>query len=149
MAVFPWLGVHWFDFVQVIGVVGGLLLTSNTIRKDERARQISNLIAINARHDVIWAKLYERPELTRILKQHVDLVKDPITVAERLFVKMLFLHLDTVRRTAAAGLFVQLERIRADLECFMKLPIPKAVWEKLKTFQDEDFVKFVENSISA
>jgi hypothetical protein len=72
MGAFQWLGGYWFDCVQIVGVVGGLLLTAYTIRKDERARQISNLIALNERHDDIWRTFYDRPQLSRVLKNDVD-----------------------------------------------------------------------------
>src|SRR6266536_5246214 len=68
MGVFQWLAAHWFDCVQIVGLVGGLLLTAYTIHKDARARQISNLIALNERHDDIWRTFYERAQLSRVLK---------------------------------------------------------------------------------
>ena len=148
MAVLQWLGDHWFDCVQVVGVAGGLLLTAYTIRKDERARQISNLIALNERHDDIWRTFYDRPQLSRVLKNDVELAKQPVSSEERLFVKMLFIHLDTVRRTAKAGMFIKMNGIRNDVRSFIQLPIPKAVWEKLKPFQDDDFVEFIEGCLN-
>jgi hypothetical protein len=149
MVVFQWLSAHWFDCLQIIGLVGGLLLTAYTIHKDARARQISNLIALNQRHDDIWRTFYERPQLSRVLEHGVDLSKQPISDEESLFVTMLFLHLDTVRRTAKAGMFIEIRGIRNDLRSFIKLPIPSAVWEKLKPFQDEDFVAFVDGCLDS
>jgi hypothetical protein len=34
--------------------------------------------------------------------------------------------------------------LRQDVRSFFSLPLPKAVWEKTKIFQNQDFVKFVE-----
>lgn len=34
--------------------------------------------------------------------------------------------------------------MRRDVAWFFSLPIPKAVWEKLKPLQDEEFVAYVE-----
>lgn len=148
MGAFQWLAEHWFDGVQNVGVVGGLLLTAYTIHKDERARQISNLIALNARHDDIWRTFYDRPHLSRVLRHDVDLNRQPVSDEERLFVKMLFIHLDTIRRATKAGLFIKIMGIKNDIRGFIKLPIPKAVWEKLKPYQDEDFVAFVDNCLN-
>ena len=148
MEVSQWLAVHWFDCVQTVGLVGGLLLTAYMIHKDARARQISNLIALNERHDDIWRTFYERPQLSRVLRRDVDLNQHPVSDEERLFVKMLFIHLDTVRRTAKAGMFIEITGIRNDLRSFIKLPIPGAVWEKLKPFQDEDFTAFVDGCLN-
>jgi hypothetical protein len=148
MEVSQWLAAHWFDCIQIVVLAGGLLLTAYTIHKDARARQISNLIALNERHDDIWRTFYERPQLARVLKHEVDLKEHPISDEEWLFVKMLFIHLDTVRRTANAGMFIQIRGIRNDLQTFINLPIPSAVWKKLKPFQDEDFVTFVDGCLN-
>jgi len=148
MGAIQWLGEHWFYCIQTAGVVGGLLLTAYTIHKDERARQISNLIALNERHDDIWRTFYDRPQLSRVLKNDAELNKQPVSREERLFVKMLFIHLDTVHRTAKAGMFIKIKGIQDDIRGFMKLPIPKAVWEKLKPFQERDFVSFIDDCLN-
>jgi hypothetical protein len=142
-----WILEHWFDLFQTVGIVGGLLFTAYAVRKDERARKITNLIALNERHDYIWSKLYERPELARILKKDVDLNRQPISDEEWLFAKMLIIHLDTVRRAAKAGMFVEIKGIKSDIRDFLRLPIPKMVWEKIRPFQDEEFVEFVETAL--
>jgi len=139
-----WMAEHWFDLFQTLGIICGLLFTAYTVRKDERARKITNLIALNERQDYIWSKFYERPDLARILKKDVNLNRQPVSDEERLFTKMLLIHLDTVRRAAKAGMFIEINGIRNDVRDFVNLPIPKAVWEKIKPFQDEDFVGFVE-----
>jgi hypothetical protein len=36
------------------------------------------------------------------------------------------------------------EGLRQDIRWFFSLPIPKAVWEKIKERQDTKFAKFVE-----
>jgi len=46
------------------------------------------------------------------------------------------------------GMFVKLQGLRADVKDFMSLPIPKRVWERLKPFQDDEFVAFVEECLS-
>ena len=147
MGAINWFEEHWFDFFQTVGIVAGLLFTAYAVRRDERARKIGNLIAINERHDYIWSKLFERPQLSRILKNEVDLNKQPISDEEWLFTKMLLIHLDTVRRAARAGMFVDIKEIKSDIRDFVKLPIPKTVWEKIKPFQDADFVKFAEEAL--
>jgi hypothetical protein len=142
-----WIPQHYFDLFQTVGIVGGLLLTAYAVRKDERARKITNLIALNERHDYIWSKFYDRPELARILKKDVDLNRQPISDEEWLFAKMLIIHLDTVRRAVKAGMFIEIKGIKSDVREFLRLPIPKMVWEKIRPFQDEDFVEFVETTL--
>src|SRR5438270_2325293 len=109
-----WLTTHWFDCIETIGVISGFAFTAYTIGKDERSRQITNLILINARYSDIWKTFYDHPELTRILKKKLDLGKIPVTDQERLFVKMLILHLDTVRRSMKAGMFVRIQGLEND-----------------------------------
>lgn len=147
METIRWLGEHWFDLFQTLGVVGGLFFTAHSVRKDTKARQISNLISLNDRHDYIWSKFYEQPELGRILTSGVDLRKQPISEEEMLFTKMLLIHLDTVRRSIKAGMLIEIRELKKDVKDFMALPIPNTVWNKIKPFQDAEFIKFVENAL--
>ena len=135
------------DLAQTVGIIGGLLFTAHAIRRDEKARAITNTIAINEQYSQIWHEFYERPELARILKRDVDLNQQPVSNDETLFVKTLLLHLDTVHRAMEAGLFIKIKGLQSDIRFFLSLPIPKAVWEKIKPFQDGEFVTFVENCL--
>ncbi len=47
-----------------------------------------------------------------------------------------------------AGLFTEIKGLKSDIRFFLALPIPKAVWKKIRPFQDEDFVAFVENCLN-
>ena len=143
-----WLAENWFDLAQTVGIIGGLLFTAHAIHRDEKARAITNTIAINEQYSQIWREFYERPELARILKTNVDLNQKPISNNEALFVKTLLLHLDVVRRTIKAGIFVKIQGLQKDIRDFLTLPIPKSVWGKIKPFQDQDFVTFVENCLT-
>jgi hypothetical protein len=42
------------------------------------------------------------------------------------------------------GLVIKQDDLRRDVSGFFSLPIPKAVWEKTKVMQNDDFVEFVE-----
>jgi hypothetical protein len=64
-----------------------------------------------------------------------------------LFVTTIVAHLSTVFRAMKHGEFVKLEGVKNDVREFFTLPIPKAVWEKLKPFQDANFAKFVETAL--
>jgi hypothetical protein len=148
MGASQWIGAHWFDLVQSIGIIASLLFSAYTTRKDERARRIGNLIAVNDEYRHIWREFYSQPGLSRVLKCDVDLSKAPVSDEEWLFVKMLILHLDTVRRAIKARMFVKIEGLREDVRDLFALPIPKAVWEKIKPFQDKDFVAFIEDCLA-
>ena len=143
-----WLAENWFDLAQTVGIIGGLLFTAHAIRRDERARAITNTIAVNEQYSQIWHEFYERPELARILEKNADLNQKPVSNDEALFVKTLLLHLDVVRRTMKAGIFVKIQGLQKDIRDFLTLPIPNAVWNKIKPFQDRDFVAFVESCLN-
>jgi len=72
--------------VQSIGIVGGLLFSAYTTRKDEGARKISNSIAINEQYRQIWNTTYEHPELLRVLAKDVNVAQMPVSHHEELFV---------------------------------------------------------------
>ena len=138
---------HWFDFLQTLGIVAGFILSAYAIRRDERARQITNTLAVSNRYGQIWQTFYDRPELSRVLQRDVDLKSKPVTDREWLFVKMLILHLDTVWRAMNAGLFVELEGLKSDVRDFFSLPIPAAVWHIAKPLQNHDFVAFIDSAL--
>ena len=147
MEALRWIGEKWFDLLQTFGIIGGLLFTAYAVRKDENARKIANLIALQQQYRDIWKELYNRPGLIRILQKDVDLKVRPITDEEWLFAKLLILHLNTVYRAMQAGMLVQLEGLQKDAADFFAAPIPRLIWEKMKFVQDADFVKFVEGCL--
>jgi len=147
MEALHWIGEHWLDFLQSVGIIAGLLFTVHTIRTDAKGRRITNLIAFTQQHRDIWKEMYDRPELARVLENEVDLLRTPVTNEERLFAKLLILHLDSVHRAMKEEMFVSLEGLQTDIRMSFTRPVLRAVWEELKQLQDKDFVAFVETSI--
>ncbi len=147
MGATHWIGEHWFDLLQTAGIIGSLLLAAYTAWKDDRARRIGNSIAINGQHRTIWKDIYEHPQLARVLEKDADVAETPISLGEELFVTSIVAPLSTVFRAMKHGEFVKLEGLQNDVCEFFALPIPKAVWEKLKPLQDEKFVKFIETAL--
>jgi len=41
--------------------------------------------------------------------------------------------------------YIKLEGLRRDVAQIFARPVPKAVWENTKQFQNDDFVKFIES----
>lgn len=140
-----WFNAHWFDLAQTIGIIGGLVFSAVAEIKADRSRRITNLIALKQQYNDIWQEQFREPSLARIQKYDVDLKKSPITPKEYLFVKMLLLHLDTLRRAVKAGMFVRIEEVQSDVRDFVSLPIPRLIWNDIKRFQDRGFVDFVES----
>lgn len=142
------LAQYLLDLFQTLGPVGGLLLTAYTIHREGQARRIANLIAITERHGQIWEQLFQNPGLSRVRKRDVDLEKQPITEEERVFVKMLIVHLDTVRQAIKTGMFVRIDGLKQEIRDFFQLPIPRAVWESVKPYQNAVFVMFIETNLT-
>jgi hypothetical protein len=69
----------------------GFLFTAYTIRKDEKARKITNLIAINSQHREIWKDFYQRPKLGRAIDRG-RFGKTPTHGGKSLFVNLLILR---------------------------------------------------------
>lgn len=144
MSFFGWLGNNWFTLLQSLGIIGGLLFTGIALRRDAKGRRIENLIAITANHRDIWRDLYHRPELARVLRMSVDLVRKPIAREEEVFVVAVILHINSVHQAMKEGLFVNLSGLPQDIRWIFSHPIPAGVWEKMKVLQDDEFVEFVE-----
>ena len=139
---------NWFTLLQSAGIIGGLLFTGFSLRRESRAKQIANLITITRQHRDIWTELYRRPDLSRVLDPDVDLWKDAVTLEEELFVGLLIHHLNSVYHAMQAGMFMTPEGLRRDIQGFFSVPIPSAVWERFRRFQDKTFVRFIEECLS-
>jgi hypothetical protein len=142
---FPdWLGQNWFILLQSGGIIASLLFTAVSLRKDAKARRVSNLITITDHHREIWTQLYRRPDLARVIDATVDVQREPVRDDEELFINLLILHLSSAYHAMKEGLFLRPEGLRQDIDWFFSLPIPQMVWERSKALQDEEFVSFVE-----
>lgn len=142
-----WLTIHWLEVLQSIGIISGFIFTAVSLRRESRARKISNMIALAERHHAIWKELYHRPELARILDEQLASDSVSPTREERLFVTSLILHLDGIHRTLKAGMLVQLEGLERDVRGFFSRPVPKAVWQQLRPLQNRDFARFVDSCL--
>jgi len=136
---------NWMTVLNAVGVIGGLFLTARALRSETKTRRIANLLTVTRNHRELWKEFFEHPELARVLDASVDLAKRPITPGEQKFVNMVVNHISSVYESLKDELVTKQEGLRQDVRSFFSLPLPKAVWEKTKMFQNEDFVKFVES----
>lgn len=83
----------------------------------------------------------------RVLQADIDLVQDPIKPEEELFIRLLILHFESTFKASRQGEYRQPEKLAQDVAQFFSLPLPSVVWTKIRTFQDHDFVLFVENTL--
>ena len=137
---------NWFTLFQTVGIIGGLLLTSVALNFDAEVRKVSNEIEITKHHRTIWLELLNRPSLARILETSPDLEKNPVTLDEKLFVRLLILHLSTAFNAMEKGLLNRPDGLRDDIRAFMASPIVQEVWQQSKKFLDHDLVEFIEET---
>jgi hypothetical protein len=72
-----WLASNWSNAIGAIGIIGSLLFTAASVRADAKNRLVSNLLALDERHRVLWSEVKQRSELRRILAADVDLLAQP------------------------------------------------------------------------
>lgn len=142
-----WFDHNWFALAQTGMLASGLFLLSFALWFQARALRITNLIRLTQQHRDLWERMYAQPELARILDPKADLVTKKITPEEQMFVVFIILHLNTTYFATRAGLFEKQNSVGKDIERFFSLPIPRAVWEKVKVLQEPPFAKFVERHL--
>jgi hypothetical protein len=141
-----WLALHWFDLLQAVGIVGGLFFAGWSLHLDAQTQRVANLLNLTMQHREIWKMLYEEPKLARVLESNLDLAKNPMTGDETRFVGFLILHLNASFKAIKAGVLMEAEGLASDIQQFFNLPIPQAVWHKMRKFYDADFVAFIETT---
>lgn len=139
-----WFVENWFTILNSVGIVGGLVFTAISLRSETKTRKIANLLTMTANHREVWKDFSHRSELARVVDPSIDITKLSITAQEQEFVNMVILHVSSVYEALNDGLMIKQEGLQRDVKSFFSLPIPQAVWEKMKIFQNEDFVVFVE-----
>src|SRR5438034_8286191 len=114
MGISAWLTGNWFDLLQSLGIIGGFVISTWSLRSETKTRRVNNLLAITKGHRDVWTEFYRRPELKRVLAERADLNRDVITDAERDFVTVVILHLNCVFYARKSGLLFKLEGLRRD-----------------------------------
>jgi hypothetical protein len=144
------------NVVEAAGIIGGLLFTgvnllftALSLREDSKNRLISNLIALDERHRALWSDVKQRPELKRILSETVDLIAHPLTPEEDVSMWQIIQQFETGWRMEKILNRGELKNLSKDAASFFSLPLPHAVWEKVKQFRNTKFVLFVDRALEA
>ena len=138
-----WLDSNWFNFLQSIGIVGGLAFTAFSLRRENQGRRISDFLALTGHHRELWMEIQRQPGLARVLQAEVNLIDQPITWTEEEFLNLVFVHFQAGWELARRGSILKMNTLRTDAKCFLKLPIPRSVWSKTTVFRDTEFVRFI------
>lgn len=144
-----WIAGNWFDLLQTAAIVTGLFATVHNIRADRRERMVNTQFTIASAHREIWSRLADNPKLARVLRGDANTSEKAITLDEELLVQFLILHLRATFKARRAKMDFGDDRVALDTRYFFTLPIPRAVWERSREFQDADFVAFVESAIGS
>ena len=138
---------NWFNLLSAIGIIGGLVFTASSFRYDIKSRRVANLLILTQNHQRLWQDFNQHSELARVLDSSADVSSVPVSRGEEEFVNMTIQHLSSVYQTMKSDLTFNPEGVERDIQAFFSLPVPKAVWDKFKEFQNADFVKFVESAL--
>jgi len=145
MGIWGWLADNWFNVFGSAGIAG-LWLAAVALRGEAKARRSANLLTITSNHREIWQEYLNNPKLGRVRDAAADTAKHPVTEAERVFVTSVILHASSAYYAMKDQLLVELKGTQRDVAQFVSLPIPRDVWKNIRSFQNDDFVAFVENS---
>lgn len=148
-----WLAENLFNVVGTI-FGSGIWFAAFSIRKDAKvrkeeveARRVANLLAITANHREIWKEFLKNEKLLRVRDAAANIKEHPVTEAERVFVTLVILHVNSVYYAMSKQVVVEYDELRRDIAEFFSLPIPKAVWQTAKPLQNHDFAMFIETSL--
>ncbi len=128
-----------FDLVQTIGIILSLLLSAWLAYKQHRSQQVDSLIRVTQSHRELWLEALSRPELARVAEPDVDLDDAPVSHAERLFVLLVALHLQSVVEATRLGVLRPIWGLEKDIERFFSAPIAASVWEEFRGLQAPEF----------
>ena len=147
-AFWVWVDREWFTLVQSIGIIGGLWMTTATLRGNSRSRRISDSLVLSQQHRDLWKEVHRRSDLQRLFAKEVDLVAQPIAIAEEEYLNLVIVHFQTTWMIAKEGSRDGLDALASDTRAFFSLPIPRRVWERTKGERPSRFVKFIDASLS-
>jgi hypothetical protein len=145
--VFQFLKENGLDIFQSIFIVAGFWIAARTLRGDERAKRVSNLLALHQGQREIWNLLFQDRKLSRVLESKIDLKRKPATFEEKRLVKMYILNLLSAFEAERLGQLTPVEGASKDIAQFFTLPIVKSVWKEMKPFQNKVFIEYVEQNL--
>ena len=145
-----WLGDHWHSLLESAGIIGGLVFTGVTVRRDLEARRVTEYLTLATQHRRLWGQLHRRKSLSRLLDPERNLADEPITRSELNFLSLAFVHFHTSWLISReAGLLLPMPVLAADAGNFFHLPVPRAAWEQQRATYQGEFVAFIDDAVRA
>jgi hypothetical protein len=118
-----WISENWFNLVSAVGIIASLLFTAVSLRSETKNRRIGSLLSLTESHRELWAKIFDHPELSRVLDAAADLSKQPITLVESVYVGLAIQHLGSAYQAMKGGIMIQQDGLCDDVRSFFSLPI--------------------------
>jgi len=148
MEFWGWLSQNCFNLFGSAGVAG-LWFTVVSLRDETKATRDANLLTLTSNHREL-GKVYldNRDLLKRVYNASANTKKQPVTMAEEVYINMKIQQLNSAYYMMRDQLVVKVEGMRRDVSEFLSLPVPREAWEKIKVFQNDDFVAFVESCLN-
>lgn len=143
-----WIRDNWFSFVQSVGIVGGLLFTAWSLKRDSAERKTTARLALAEHHRELWAEVHRRPDLARILCDDVELLGQPVTAAEDEFLNVVIYHFQTCWELGKNSSLLSMKVLALDARDFFSHPIPAYVWRHSRSRRDPKFVAFIESCLA-
>jgi hypothetical protein len=142
-SMMQWFAQNWFELLSSVGI----LFAAYTIHVDAKERRIGNFLTIVSNYRDVWKECLRNPSLIRVLDPSADVMKQPPTRAEELFVGLVISQMSSFYYAAKNDLVVQLEGSRRDMAQFLSLPVPQAVWHTVKPLQNKDFAAYIDSAL--
>jgi hypothetical protein len=143
-----WAAENWFNLLSTFGIIASLLFTAVSLHSETKTRRVANLLTITSNHREILKEYLNQPDLARVLDPKADVESQPVTVKEETFVLMVIAHTGGVHEALQDELLIKQEGLRRDVKTFFTLPVPRAVWTKVKLLQNQDFAAFMDSSLN-
>ena len=130
-----------------MGILAGLWFTAIAYRRDARARRTSDALALAHEHRELWTEAHRRADLSRIFRSDADALQSPVTMAEREFLNLVFVHFEMGWHLAKEGVGNPLSVVWTDVRGFFLLPLVREVWEETRPSRNSDFVGVVDRVV--
>jgi len=134
---------NWFNVVQTVFLILGFGLAAKSYSDDNKSRKVGHLLKLGRHYQKIKDALIERPELKNVFKKKPT-GGTTVSPTERYYIQQTIMHIYTVYMAIQLGQLESFKGIEDDIKRYLKLPLPKKVWNEVKKFQDGEFVAYID-----
>ncbi len=145
MVFVEWLARNFSN----LAIAAGLFANAYNIYFARMERKLQTEATLVEGHRDIWSRVIGVPSLARVIDPKADVEALPITLEEELQVMFWILHARLSFKARTSGMKFSDDHVELDHAVHFAFPIPRAVWNRVKAFQDPAFVNFIDRCIGA